>query len=687
MLRSLTSFALAIALLAGSAISAFAEKRVALVIGNAAYKHTTALKNPENDAVAIAQTLERLRFDVVKGLDLSHREFGRTLAKFRKRLVGADVALFFFAGHGLQMRGHNFLLPIDAKLEDEDSLDFEAVRVRTVLNLMERSAPVSLVFLDSCRNNPLSRNLARNMGTRSTLVGRGFAREETGVGSMIVFATQPGNVAEDGAGGLHSPFTEALLSHIQTPGLDIAQLMRRVRVDVMKATSNRQVPWDNSSLTGDFVFNKKPVTRKTTKDDSAPRGRKSDASLELEFWNSVRDSNDPDMLAAYLDRYPDGTFSALARIKHDKLIRQKQAALPPKQPENKHAAKKATGPPIEIAVSGPFGGMFSDFGNQMKAGAEMARKDINKAGGILGRELKVTYEDDNCEPKRAVEVAHRISRRDVKFVAGHFCSGASIPASRIYQVNNILQISPASTSPKLTDQGGWNVFRVSGRDDQQGKFAGAHIARAFSTKRIAIFHDNTSYGKGLADDVRDVLRAKGIREVLFGSYPAGHRSYSKLVSRLQSNRVEVLYIGGYHSEAGLIVREMRRRGMKTQLIAGDALVTPEFWKVAGRAGENTLMTFSPDPRLEPAAAKLVKRFRAKGVEPEGYVLHTYAAIQVWAEAVNRTQKTDAWSLSKAIKREQYDTVLGRLGFDQKGDVTIPSYALFRWSRGTYAQVK
>lgn len=236
-----------------SVATAHASKRVALIIGNSAYEHASKLTNPKNDADAIAEKLLKLDFDVVKGVDLTHVDFAQKVSAFRKKLVGADVGLFFYAGHGLQVDGENYLVPVDAELEDEASLGFETVPIKNILKLMEWATKTNLVFLDACRDNPLARNLARSMGTRSTALGRGLARLETGLGTMISFATQPGNVALDGS-GKNSPFTTALLKHIDTPGLDVAQLMRRVRVDVIKATSSRQVPWSNSSLTGDFYF-------------------------------------------------------------------------------------------------------------------------------------------------------------------------------------------------------------------------------------------------------------------------------------------------------------------------------------------------------------------------------------------------------------------------------------------------
>lgn len=315
---------LALILVSGAAGPA-AAKRVALVIGNSAYEHAAPLANPKNDALALALSLERLGFDVVKGVDLDHAAFSKAVRKFSKKLKGADVGLFFFAGHGLQVKGRNYLAPIDAALDDEADLDFEAMPVLTVLKQMERETKTNLVILDACRNNPLARNLARSMGTRSVGIGRGLARITSGVGTLIAFATEPGNVALDGD-GTNSPFTTALLKHIETPGLDIAQLMRRVRKDVIDTTSGRQVPWNNSSLTGDFFFAGKPSGARTeTAKAEAPR-----RDLAAEAWGTIQNTTSPAVIRTYLKRFPTGFYAELARARLGE-IEKKVAAVPRKE--------------------------------------------------------------------------------------------------------------------------------------------------------------------------------------------------------------------------------------------------------------------------------------------------------------------------------------------------------------------
>ncbi|MGE0844949.1 MAG: branched-chain amino acid ABC transporter substrate-binding protein [Flavobacteriaceae bacterium] len=339
---------------------------------------------------------------------------------------------------------------------------------------------------------------------------------------------------------------------------------------------------------------------------------------------------------------------------------------------------------ITIASVGPMTGQYASFGAQLKAGAEMAVADINAAGGVNGEKLVLQIGDDACDPKQAVAVANKLVADGVVFVAGHFCSGSSIPASKIYADEGIIQISPASTNPAYTDdRPGPGTFRVCGRDDQQGEVAGKFLAEKFAGKKIAFVHDKTAYGKGLADATMAVYEKAGGKPAMYEAYTAGEKDYTALVSKLKAEGVDVLYVGGYHTEAGLMVRQMRDQGMSTVLVSGDALVTDEYWQITGDAGEGTLMTFSPDPRKNPDAAPIVEKFRAAGVEPEGYVLYTYAAVQAWAQAAATAGSTDFDAVVKALDDGTFKTVLGDLSFDDKGDVTLPGYVFYEWKAGKY----
>jgi branched-chain amino acid transport system substrate-binding protein len=340
-----------------------------------------------------------------------------------------------------------------------------------------------------------------------------------------------------------------------------------------------------------------------------------------------------------------------------------------------------------IAIVGPITGQYASFGAQMKNGGDMAVADINAAGGVLGKKLDLSTGDDACDPKQAVAVANQMTGAGVKLVAGHYCSGSSIPASKVYAESDMVQISPASTNPTLTDdRAGPNIYRVCGRDDQQGGVAGKYLASHLGDKKIAFVQDKTAYGKGLADETKKAMNAAGKQEEMYEAITAGEKDYSALVSKLKQANIDLVYFGGYHTEAGLIIRQMRDQGLQTILMGGDALITQEFWSITGDAGEGTLMTFSPDPRKNPAAAEVVKRFKDKGIEPEGYVLYTYAALQAWKQAAEKAKSVERDEIVKALNDTEFDTVIGKFKFNEKGDPNLPPYAVYRWSKGTYEQI-
>ena len=342
---------------------------------------------------------------------------------------------------------------------------------------------------------------------------------------------------------------------------------------------------------------------------------------------------------------------------------------------------------IPIAVAGPMTGGESAFGRQMKNGAELAVTDINAAGGVLGKQLSLQVGDDVCDPKQARSVAEKLSGNKVPFVAGHFCSSSSIPASEVYAESNVLQITPASTNPLFTERKLWNVLRVCGRDDQQGLVAAEYIKKNYEGKNVAILNDKTTYGKGLADETKKALNAAGFQEKLFESYNKGDKDFNAIVSRLKIENIDLVYVGGYHQEAGLIVRQMRAQGLKTVLMAGDAMNDKEFAAITGADAEGTLFTFGPDPRNKPTAKAIVEKFKAKGIDPEGYTLYTYATMELWSQAVAKVGSTDPKKVAEAIKAGEWDTVIGKLGFDEKGDIKAIDYVVYKWdAKGNYAEI-
>ena len=315
----------------------------------------------------------------------------------------------------------------------------------------------------------------------------------------------------------------------------------------------------------------------------------------------------------------------------------------------------------------------------MQNGVRQATDDINAAGGILGQKIALSVGDDVSKPEQGVSVANKFVGDGIKFVVGDYNSSVSIPASEVYQDNGILQITPASTNPTFTERGLWNVFRVCGRDDQQGAVAAAYIVSHFAGKKIAIVHDKTTYGKGLADETRKAMNAKGINEVLYEGVNVGEKDYSAIVSKIKSVGADLVYFGGLYTEGGLIVRQMREQGVTATMMGGDGLAAEEFASIGDKGVEGTLMTFGPDPMKRPQAAAIVKEFEAKKFIPEAYTLYSYAAVQIIKQAAEQAKSLDPEKVAALMHSGvTFDTVIGKIAFDKKGDRTDADYVIYVW---------
>ena len=348
---------------------------------------------------------------------------------------------------------------------------------------------------------------------------------------------------------------------------------------------------------------------------------------------------------------------------------------------------------IQIAVAGPMTGQLATIGDQFKQGAEAAAKAINDKGGVAGKQLKIVIEDDMCDPKQAVSIANRIVANGIKFVDGHACSGSSIPASAVYAEAGVLMMSPASSNPEMTDaaaKNGWStIMRLYTRDDAQGAFIGPWIAKKYAGKNVVVLHDKSAYGQGVADAVKATMNGNGLNEVLYEGINAGEKDYSALVTKLKDLKADVVYFGGYHPEAGLILRQSAEQSLKFQLIMPDSIASPEFWQIAGPAGEGTMFVFPSDPQAKPEAKEAVDAIKAGGFVPEGFTLFSYATIQAIAQGIERAgTDEDAAAVAAALKDgKPVSTVVGDVVFDEKGDLKNASYDINQWHDGKYAPIQ
>ena len=348
---------------------------------------------------------------------------------------------------------------------------------------------------------------------------------------------------------------------------------------------------------------------------------------------------------------------------------------------------------IKVGVAGPITGANAAFGAQLTQGVTQAAEDINKAGGILGQKIEVELGDDVSDPKQGVSVANKFVGDGVKFVVGHFASGVTIPSSEVYSENGVLMITPSATNPKVTDRKLWDAFRTCGRDDQQGMLWAEYARDNLKGKKIAVLHDKTTYGKGLADAALDNMHKFGVKEVLYEGVNTGEKDYSAIVSKIKESGADYLMWGGLHTEGGLIIRQMRDQGLKTVMISGDGITDSEFPQIGGPGVEGTLMSFGPDPRNNPAANDIVAEFKAKNFDPEAYTLYSYAAVQIMKQAAEKAKSLDPKKVAEVMHSGMtFNTVIGPIAYDKKGDRTTVDYVWYTWEKGpdgkiTYVQNK
>ena len=347
---------------------------------------------------------------------------------------------------------------------------------------------------------------------------------------------------------------------------------------------------------------------------------------------------------------------------------------------------------VKIGVAGPMTGANAAFGEQYMKGAQAAADVINKAGGINGEQIKLVAGDDACEPKQAVAVANRLADQDkVIGVVGHFCSSNTIPASEVYDEAGIIAITPGSTNPQVTERGLGAMFRMCGRDDQQGIVAGDYIVDVLKGKKVVVLHDKDTYGQGLADATKAQLVKRGVTPVLYEGLTRGEKDFSTIVTKIRGAGADVVYFGGLHPEAGPLVRQLREQGLKdVKFMSDDGIVTDELVTTAGgpQFVDGVLMTFGADPRLLPDSKAVVDAFRKAGTEPEGYTLYAYASVQTLAAAFNGAKSNSGEKAAEWLKKNPVKTVMGEKTWDSKGDLKVSDYVVYQWDKdGKYHQLE
>lgn len=324
----------------------------------------------------------------------------------------------------------------------------------------------------------------------------------------------------------------------------------------------------------------------------------------------------------------------------------------------------------------------SEYNKHVQVSAELAAAELNAKGGVLGEQVRLIFANDECKPEPAIAVAEKFVQQGVAFVAGHSCSGAGLAAAKVYEKAGILTIIGSALSPKLTDEGGDNVFRICGRSDQEGLMAASYLAEQWRDKHIAILHDGQAGGQGAAELTKAYLNRMGVQEAMFEQYTPGKDDYTDVVAKLKAAAIDVVYIGGYSQEAGRIVRQAKEQGYGPQLVASNGVgADPAFGEIAGPAADGALVISLRDTRQAPEAAEVMAAFRAKGIDdPIVDAVYDYGVFQVWSQAVEKAGSLDLAKVTEALHSQQFDTVIGKIAFNQNGDVTQSGFEWFVWTK-------
>jgi branched-chain amino acid transport system substrate-binding protein len=336
--------------------------------------------------------------------------------------------------------------------------------------------------------------------------------------------------------------------------------------------------------------------------------------------------------------------------------------------------------PFRVAIAGPESGPVAQYGEMQFTGALMAVERMNEAGGINGRPIEVSIFDDACEPKQATAVANRIVNEGYRIVIGHLCSGSTQPASDIYEDEGILMVTPASTNPDITNRGHQMVFRTIGLDSQQGPTAADYIINELEDARtIAIIHDKQQYGEGLATAVREALEAAGREVAFFEGITTGEKDFTALIDKLKSEKVDLLYYGGYHPELGLILRQSAEKSFRPVFMGPEGVGNKDLNAIAGEAAEGLLVTLPKAFDQDPDNQAIVEAIKALGKDASGpFVFTSYAALEVIRQAAEATGSDDPEVLAHNMRRNSFETSIGKLSFKENGDLKKFKFELFEW---------
>lgn len=341
---------------------------------------------------------------------------------------------------------------------------------------------------------------------------------------------------------------------------------------------------------------------------------------------------------------------------------------------------------LKIGMAGPMTGDQAKMGMDFRNGAALAVQEWNDRGGVLGKKIELIVSDDQRDPKQAVAIANKMVNQGVAGVIGHFNSSCSIPASDVYNRAGIPMITPGSTNPQLTEKGYRNVFRVCGRDDQQGYVGAKYVSEVLKVKRVAVLHDKTTYGQGLADEFKRFL-GDGIEVVYYGGIVQGDKDFKMILTAVKNKKPDIIFFGGIYPEAGLLVKQAKELGLDSPFMSGDGTIDVKFIEIAGpRAAEGTLLTFSPDPNNIPSAKSFIEKYRTTFGEIGPYSIYAYDATNILLTAIREAQSSDGKHIIEKLHAMEFDGALGKISFNEKGDVAVSPYVVWITRNGKFEEL-
>lgn len=345
---------------------------------------------------------------------------------------------------------------------------------------------------------------------------------------------------------------------------------------------------------------------------------------------------------------------------------------------------------IKIGVAGPMTGGQSKMGNDVLNGVTLAVDEWNSKGGVLGKKIVVVKRDDEAKPPLAVTAARELVNEGVVGVVGHFNSSCTIPASEVYKEAGVVMVSPSATNPQVTDRKFWNVFRVCGRDDQQGEVAAEFVKNELKLKKVAILHDKTTYGQGLANEFQKGAKARGIEVVYYGGFPREELDFRAILTGVKAKNPELWFFGGIYDQAGPLVVQAREVGLRAPFMSGDGVIDQEFLKSAKENAEGSYLTFSKDPARIPLAREFLRKYKERFGEHGPYSIYAYDAANILLDGIaqaarSRASSTISRKTADAIRSKEHSAAIGNLRFDEKGDILGSYYVVWQVKNGTFVQ--